>query len=86
MSVLEGPDLRVETRFVAGGLVLVNQAFHRKTVEHRSGLLERVFGRGLVAGIDGADDLFDLRAHHATTTGVVLAALFGLAGALCCLR
>ncbi len=81
-----GPYVGIQPALVAGCLVLVDQALVGRAIDDRnSGLVGR-HDRLLVTCFDGIDDLLDVSTQHAATAGVVLAALFRLAGALACLQ
>jgi hypothetical protein len=71
-----------EPAFVAGGLVGVNDALAGDAVYDRYGALICRLRRGFIALLDGVDHTFDISAHPGAKTGIVLAALFRLAGAL----
>ena len=78
----EGADLCVQSALVSSRFVFMNQALGCQAVEQRGSCLVG-FGRGiLVARFDRLEHFLDLGAHHAASTGVVLAVLFGLTGPL----
>ncbi len=86
VSDLHVADVVGQPALVAGGLVGVNQALARHAINHRHRSLVLGFGFGLVAGINRLDHPLDVGAQHGAHTGVVLAMLFRLTGALLCLN
>ncbi len=69
-----------------GGLVLVQQATACIAVKQGLASLHGFACVILVSGLNGLEDGLDRAAETRTLAHVVLAAVFGLTGALCCLR
>src|SRR5690606_21073760 len=81
-GLLERLDVVAQAALVAGGLVLVDQATGRITVEDRLGAGESGLGAGGVLGFQGLEDLLHGGAQHGTLAGIAGVADDGLLGAL----
>ncbi len=75
-------DASGQTAFVAGSLVLVNQAACAETVEDRLGNREGGLRAGGVVGVDRLQHFLDGGAKHGTLGGITRIAHDGLFGAL----
>ena len=67
----QGPNMRIQSGFMPGGLVFVDDALVYHRVNDRHGGLVGRFGRCPVFSLDGIDDFFDPGAQPGTLTGIV---------------
>ena len=70
---------------MAGSLIGMDKALAGGAVNHRNSGFKSGFRLGFIPGVDGFDDLFDIRAHPGTDAGVLLTMLFRLTDTLFCL-
>jgi len=75
-------NLSIQTAFVTGSFILVNNAFISDTVDDRYGCLESFSGDRSITSGDSFDHFLDIGTHHGAQAGIMLAALFVLAGTL----
>jgi len=71
-------DMLIQTTFVTGGLIAVDQAPGGITIHQRNSGLVSGLSSLLVAGLDSIDNFLHSGAHHRTGAGILQAALFRL--------
>ena len=83
-ACLQCLDLGIQTAFMPGSLVSVDQAFAAHLVDDRYGLFVGCSGSFLIAFFYFGGDSFQVSPEHGTKTHIMLAVFLRLAGTFLC--